>query len=211
MIQPRGKQIVVDVDTQKHFFDTSGIAVIRNCNRVLANIQKVVSWAQAKRIRVISTVQVFPTHYPYYGAISDINGQEKVSRTLLQRHTSFPADDQTDLMPRILDEYDQVILRKRCFDPFREPRADRMFSELRAEQFLIIGAVAEGAVKATVLGLLARHKNVTVLTDAVGYYNESRGNIVLRLMWVRGAKLIDTRALVSFSGQRLAAAHRIDY
>jgi len=197
MIQPRGKQIVVDVDTQKRFFDGSG-AVVRNCNRVLANIQKVVSWAQAKRVRVISTVQIFPAHFPYYGIISNINGQEKVSRTLLQRHTSFPADDCTDLMPRILDHYDQVILRKRCFDPFREPRADRMLSELQAEQFLIIGAVAEGAVKATVLGLLARHKNVTILTDAVGYYNKSRGSIVLRLMWVRGAKLISTEMLPDF-------------
>jgi len=195
MIQPTLKQIVVDVDTQKHFFDTSGIAVIHNRSGVLAGIQKVVGWAQTKRVRIISTVQVFPAHYPRYAATCDIDGQTKIGDTLLEKRTSFPADDCTDLMPRILDHYDQVILRKRCFDPFLEPRADRMLSELQPYEFLIIGAVAEGAVKATVLGLLARHKNVTIVTDAVGSYNKTRGNIVLRLMAVRGAKLISTDML----------------
>jgi len=69
-------------------------------------------------------------------------------------------------------EYDQVIFCKRCIDPFEEPRVDRMLTELEADEFILIGSLLEGAIKATALGLLARRKNVRVLVDAAGSNNK---------------------------------------
>ncbi|MHC4529859.1 MAG: cysteine hydrolase family protein, partial [Planctomycetota bacterium] len=103
---------------------------------------------------------------------------------------------------------DQVVLCKRCFDPFDEPRADRMLSELRADEFVLVGAVTEGAVKATALGLLGRGKNVTVLVDAVGSYSTAVGHTILRLIAERGGNLTDTRTFLGSSCLHLATAYR---
>jgi nicotinamidase-related amidase len=92
----------------------------------------------------------------------------------------------------ILEQYDQVILQKRCLDPFEEPRADRILTELEAKEFILIGALTEGAVKATALGLLARRKNVTILIDATGSRNKIAARFALRHMRAKGARIIDT-------------------
>ncbi|MHC4616569.1 MAG: cysteine hydrolase family protein [Planctomycetota bacterium] len=191
------KRIVVDVDTQRHFFTDRGTVCVRNHRQVLANILRVVNWARLQNIRMISTVQVLPGIYPYCKShIIELGPGEKIRYTLRKRYASFDAQDCTDLLPDILDRYDQLIFRKRCYDPFEEPRADRMLSELRADEFILIGALTEGAVKATAVGLLARQKNVTVLVDATGSYDKTTGEISLRVLAERGAKLIETHTFL---------------
>lgn len=204
MIRPiitlRWKPIIVDVDTQRHFFLNRGIVCVQNRWWVLANIRRVMAWARLKNIHMVSTVQIFPSNNPYLNLrIADTEGQKKISYTLRNRHASFDATDCTDLPLGILEQYDQVILHKRCFDPFKEPRADRILSELQADEFILIGATTEGAVRATALGLLARQKNVTVLVDATGSYDKITGEIALRQLRERGAKLIDTKTFLGYS------------
>ena len=208
IIASRRKRVIVDVDTQRHFFKNSGMVCVQNHRRVLANILRVVNWARLKHIRMISTVQIFPDKYPYSNTfIADIEGQRKIGYTFRKRYASFDAEDNTDLLPGILDQYDQVIFHKRCFDPFREPRADRMLSEVEADEFILIGALTEGAVKATALGLLSRHKNVTVLVDATGSYDMTIGQVTLRLLLERGGKLTDTRTFLDSACLQLAMVH----
>jgi nicotinamidase-related amidase len=204
MIMPiarlRRKYVLVDIDTQRHFFGGRGVVCVRNHRLVLANILRVIKWARLNHVRMISTVQVLPCHWPHCNSrLTDLEAQRKISYTFRKRYTSFDAEDRTDLLPQILDYYDQVIFEKRCFDPFEEPRADRMLSELEAKEFVVVGALAEGAVKATALGLLARHKKVTVLTDATGSYNRATGGVSLRILRERGAKLTDTHTFLCSS------------
>jgi nicotinamidase-related amidase len=200
IIASRRKRVIVDVDTQRHFFRNSGMVCVQNHRRVLANILRVVNWARLKHIRMISTVQIFPDKYPYsHTFIADIEGQRKISYTFRKRYTSFDAEDNTDLLPGILDQYDQLI--------FQEPRADRMLSEVEADEFILIGALTEGAVKATALGLLSRHKNVIVLVDATGSYDMTTGQVTLRLLLERGGKLTDTRTFLDSACLQLARVH----
>jgi nicotinamidase-related amidase len=74
-----------------------------------------------------------------------------------------------------------------------------MLSEFEADEFILIGAATEGAIRATALGLLARHKKVTVLIDATGSYDKRVGETTLRLLRERGAKLINTQRLLATS------------
>jgi len=200
MIMPafklRLRQIVVDVDTQTHFFRKDSSVCVRDHRRVLANVLRVVNWAQIRKVRRISTVQTFDGN-GYRHLFDHGSRPEKIGRTVRGRCHSFEASDCTDLLPGILDEYEQLIFYKRCFDPFKEPRADRMLSELLADEFILIGAAAEGAVKATALGLLSRGKRVTILTDAVGSYSKFKGQIAFRVILERGGNLIQTRQLLS--------------
>ena len=147
---------------------------------------------------MVSTVRVPDNNVCYRNSRgSDINGLEKIDFTLHKKRTLFDASNSTDLPIQILEEYDQAIFCKRCVDPFEEPRADRMLTELEADEFILIGSLAEGAIKATALGLLARRKNVRILTDAIVSSNRRKGNLALRHMLAKGAKLTDTQEFLS--------------
>jgi len=200
MIMPiitlRRKQVIIDVDTQRHFFLNTSMIRVQNHREVLNNIKKTVKWAQLKNVRMVSTLQLCDyEEYCRNFYLAD-ECQKKLSCTLFHKRTSIDATRSTDLSPTILEDYNQVIVHKRCFDPFEEPLVDRMLSELQAENFILIGATTEGAVKATALGLIRRRKNVTVLVDAVGSYNRYAGRVTLRLLWQRGAKLTTTNAFL---------------
>ncbi|HIJ70579.1 MAG TPA: cysteine hydrolase [Planctomycetes bacterium] len=211
MIRPvitlRRKRILIDVDTQQEIFLASGASCIRNHRRVLANIRRVMAWARLKNVRMISTARVYSNGTKdRTGCLDTAEGARKISYTIRPSRISFAADGCTDLPRDIFKNYDQVVLEKRNIDPFEEPRADRMLSELRANEFVLIGGTAEGAVKATALGLLARRKNVTILTDAVGSRDKAAAQIALRQVEAKGAKLAETKALLGSSHLRVVGA-----
>ena len=202
LVRARRRQILVDIDTQKDFLLAGGKACIGNHRRVLAHIRRVMAWARYRNVPIISTAEVHPNH----NSESEVNycldgsdGQKKIRYTLFKNRVSFPADGNTDLPRDMLRRYKQVILHKRCVDPFDEPRIDRLLSEVRANEFILIGTSLEGAVEATALGLLQRGKKVTVVVDAVGSHNKREAKLALRKMETKGAKLIETRRLAGVS------------
>ncbi|MFH1614775.1 MAG: cysteine hydrolase [Planctomycetota bacterium] len=210
IIRLRPRRILVDVDTQRDFLLAEGLVCVRNHRRVLANIRRVTAWARYNNIRIISTAQVYPENNgrKEHFCIDGTAGQRKISYTIRNNHISFVADGNTDLPRDILRSYDQVIFNKRSFDPFAEPRLDRLLSELRVDEVILMGVCTEDAIKATVLGLLHRGKKVTVVSDAVGSRNKSEGNLALRQMQAKGAKLIEAKALAGVSGLRVVGVCR---
>jgi nicotinamidase-related amidase len=211
----RRRRLIIDVDTQKDFLLANGSACVRNHRRVLQNIRRVMAWARMKNVRVISTKQVYdPGHsgnghgQPY--CIRGTEGCRKVPYTVRKNHITFVADGCTDLPRDILKTYDQVVLHKRCSNPFEEPRADRLLGDVQVNEFVVIGATTEDAVKHTVLGLLLRRKSVTVLVDAVGACDRGAAEIALRQMEAKGAKLAETKALLGSSSLRLVGVCACD-
>lgn len=204
-IPPNQKRVVVDIDTQRCFFPDNGETCFCNNGAVLDNIRRVITWTRLKHIYVVSTVQI-PANNSCRSNFrgSDINGLEKIGFTLLKRRTYFDASNSTDLPIGILEQYDQAIFCKRGVDPFKEPRADRMLTELEAAEFILLGSLVESAIKATALGLLARGKNVRVLVDATGSGNKRAAVLALRHMRAKGAKLTDTQTLLASSDLHLA-------
>jgi nicotinamidase-related amidase len=202
LIRARRKQVLLDISTQKDFFLGAGNACIKNHRRVLANVRRIMAWARARNIPVISTCEVYPNsngNGAVNYCIDGTEGQEKIRYTLLQRRISFPADGRGDLPQDVLRRYKQIILHKRCLDPFDEPRIDRLLSEVRANEFILIGASAEDSVQSAALGLLQRGKKVSVVVDAVGSHNKREGRLAIRKMGAKGARLIDTRRLAGLS------------
>ncbi len=205
LVRAKRKQILVDIDTQKDFLLAGGKACIGNHRRVLAHIRRVMAWARYRNVPIISTAEVHANHNGEAQVdycIDGTDGQKKIRYTLFNNRVSFAADGNTDLPRDILRRYKQVILHKRCTDPFIEPRIDRLLSEVRANEFIVIGISLEGAVGATVLGLLQRGRQVTVVVDAVGSHNKREAKLALRKMETKGAKLIETRRLAGVSHLR---------
>ena len=215
MIRPiltlRKKRIVVDVDTQKDFFLADGKACVRNHRRVLANIRRVMAWARRDQIRVISTVQCHnPNGHDGDVCLSGTPGVCKVPYTLRNRRFTFDSGDTTDFSRDLLQNNDQIILFKRTTDPFDEPRAERILTEAKASEFIVIGGSTETSVLYTVLGMLTRGKSVTVLIDAVGSSEKSVAEISLRKMKAKGAKLIESKTLLGHSSLRQVNACQCD-
>ncbi|MHC4071314.1 MAG: cysteine hydrolase family protein [Planctomycetota bacterium] len=209
LLESKRRHVLVDIDTQRDFLLAAGKACTNNHAEVLPNIRRVMAWARRRNIPIISTAEVHPNnnggslvHY----CLDGTTGQRKIRYTLLSNRASFPADTRGALPADLLQAHRQVILYKRCADPFDEPRIDRLFSEVLADEFILIGAGAEDAVVATALGLLHRGKNVRVVVDALGSHNTRMAKLALRKMKAKGAKLVKTRNLAGISHLRHAGA-----
>lgn len=210
MIRPiltlRKKRILIDVDTQRDFFLADGKMCVRNHRRVLANIRRVMAWARREHTRVISTalVHLETDHNTPYCLIGT-DGVRKLRYTLRYHHVVFDADDNTDLPRENVHDSVQIILNKRTIDPFDEPRAERILTETKANELIVIGGPTETAVLSTVLGLLARGKSVIVVYDAIGSLEKGVAEVALRKMQAKGARLLDTRSL--FGNSSLHQVH----
>lgn len=207
LLKKQRKHILVDIDTQRDFLSEWGNACILNREKVLANIRRVMAWARFKDVPIISTAEAHPNnngHNMFGYCLDGTDGQQKIRYTLLDNRISFPADDWNALPADLLLSYRQIILHKRCADPFEEPRIERLLSEMKADEFILIGVCAEDAVKAMALGLLHRGRKVRVVTDAVGSHTEKEAKLALRKMQAKGAKLIQTRDIAGVSHLRHA-------
>ena len=211
MIRPiltlRKKRILIDVDTQKDLFLAEGKVCVRNHRRVLANIRRVMAWARRDQVRIISTVQCHnPNGNDGDFCLSGTPGVCKIPYTLRNRRVTFDSGDTTDFSRDILQTNDQLILCKRTNDPFDEPRAERILTEARASEFVIIGGPAETSVLYTVLGLLTRGKSVTVIADALGSHEKSASEVALRKMQAKGARITDSKSLFGNSSLQIVHA-----
>jgi nicotinamidase-related amidase len=186
------RYLLIDIDTQRDFLLTGGDACVRNHRRISASIRRVMSWARRENIQIISINDVHGNNSIGNNdyCLDGTDGQKKIRHTLLSNRASFPADDSDFVPVDLFQKHRQVILHKRCIDPFDEPKIERLLSEVQADEFILIGVGAEDAVKATALGLLQRGKSVKVVVDALGSYNVREAKLALRKMKTKGAKLI---------------------
>ncbi|MEN8126455.1 MAG: isochorismatase family protein [Planctomycetota bacterium] len=215
MIRPiltlRKKRILIDVDTQKDLFLAEGKVCVRNHRRVLANIRRVMAWSRRDQVRMISTVQCHnPNGHDDDFCLLGTPGVCKIPYTLRNRRTTFDSSDTTDFPRDILQTKDQLILCKRTIDPFDEPRAERILTEAKASEFLIIGGPTETSVLYTVLGLLTRGKSVTVIVDALGSHEKSAAEVAIRKMQAKGARITDSKSLFGNSSLQLVNACECD-
>jgi len=188
--------LVIDINTQKDFLLAAGCACVRNHKEVLANINSVMAWVRREKVPVISIAEVYPNNNGESAigyCLDGTDGQKKLPCTLLRDRVSFPADNKNALPSDILLAYRQVILHKRCIDPFEEPRIERLLSEVKAKEFLLIGTGTEDAVRATAMGLLQRGKKVRIIVDALGSHNLREAKLALRKVQAKGAELVKTR------------------
>ena len=197
--------LLIDVDTQRDFLLPTGRACVRNQAEVLANIRRVIAWARLENVSVISTAEVYPNNNgcsEMSYCLDGTDGQKKISCTLLNNRVSFPADNKNSLPADLLLAYRQVILHKRCIDPFDEPRIERLLSEIEVDEFILIGPCTEFSVRATAMGLLHRGKKVRVIVDALGSQNTKEAKLALRKMQAKGAKLAMTKNVAGTSNFR---------
>jgi nicotinamidase-related amidase len=199
------RRIILDISTQRDLFLPDGKCCVANHRDILANIRRVVAYARRNGMPLLSLAEVYHNNNgcsePYY-CLDGTQGQKKIPYTLLNNRISFPADSTRSLPFDLFSDYRQVILHQRTTNPFDEPQIERLLSEIPVDEFIIIGCCAEESVKAAGLGLLQRGREVTVVTDAVGFHSDKEAKLSFRKIKAKGGWLTTTAKIAGKSHLR---------
>ena len=213
---PLWNRVLLDVCTQRDFLTPGCPLQVAHLHALIANLERVFDWVRSSGIAVVSLVEShrptepmrdFPQH-----CIDDTPGHEKLPFTLLSPRTIVETDNYLSLPPDLQANNRQLIFRKRTRDILSNPKADRFLTSWRPEEYIIVGVGLERAIRGLALGLLARHKTVTVVTDACGCWSTADAELVVRQLGAKQIRLttVDelTRPPVVVAKRRLLRLHR---
>jgi nicotinamidase-related amidase len=194
-------RVLIDICTQRDFLDPGAILQVANREAVLPSLERVFAWARRSRIGTFSSVESHRPFEPLAGfplhCIDGTPGQEKVSFTFIKPWILVEVDNTLALPPNLREEYHQLIFRKRAREVLSNPKADRFLTQLDADEFIIIGVGLERSIKTLALGLLARHKSVTVVSDACGYWSAADADLALRQSAAKGVRIVSSEELTA--------------
>ncbi len=194
--------VLVDLNTQRDFFDPSGACPVLEPQHLHRCLRRVVAWVKRYQIPVVSTMDAhrrmeFEFIASSAHCIEGTPGQSKLEFTLLPNHVYIAGDNTLAISIDLFRRHQQVIFPQRTNDLFANPKADRFMTQLKTNEFIVFGAVAEREVKAVVLGLLARNKRVSIVADGCGAWNRSECDLSLRQMSAKGADIISIDELLA--------------
>ena len=187
--------VTVDLNTQRDFCDREGALPVANLGEFIPALRRVIAWAKRNYAPVISSLHShrpleFPERDRPVHCVDGSNGQRKIPFTVFPLSTRIEFDNMLSVPLDLFRRYQQVMFRMRADDLLGNPKADRFLTQLPTEEYVIFGNAIECSIKALALGLLARHKKVTVVVDACGYWNKAAADLALRQMEAKGARLI---------------------
>jgi len=189
-------RVLVDVCTQRDYLEPGAILQVANRDEFLANLRLLFGWATATRVPVVSIIESHRPTEPINGSplhcIDGTLGQWKPNFTLLEPRILVEADNYLCLPPDLRKNYRQLLFRKRTRDVLSNPKTDRFLTQLRAQEFIIVGVGVERAIRGLALGLLARHKTVTVVRDACGYWSAADGELAILQLVAKGIRSAKT-------------------
>ncbi len=196
---PFWRRVLLDVCTQYDFLTPGSALQVANLDALVSHLRRVFEWASSSKIAVVSLVESHRPTEPIRGfslhCVDGTPGQEKLPFTLLAPRITVETDNFLSLPPDLPENNRQVIFRKRTRDILSNPKADRFLTLMRPDEYIIVGAGLERAIRGLALGLLARHKTVTVVTDACGYWSSADAELVLRQLGAKEIKLTTVEEL----------------
>ncbi len=182
---------LIDLNTQHDFFDPAGATPVVYAEGLRTPLRRVVAWMKRNHIPVVSTMQTHRHRDTQpERCIAGTPGHTKIDYTLLPSRIFVAGDNTLAIATDLFRRYQQVIFPKRSLDLFANPKADRFLTQVRVDEFIVFGALCEQDVKAVTLGLLARNKKVSVISDACGCWNQMEADLSLRQVEAKGATLL---------------------
>lgn len=203
--------VFLDIGTQRDYLQADGARRIANADIATANIKHLVALARWARIPTLSCIDAFR---PKDVSASDLNccrqgtpGQRKIGFTILPDHVRIESDNCLCVPLDLFKHVQQAILTKRHPDPFTNPKIDRLLTEMPARRFVVFGVSLDETLRLLVLGLMLRHRPVSVIPDACGFWNEAEAEMVLRQLSAKGVEMISTADYVQNGLKELRSRH----
>lgn len=210
--RPTFDRILIDLNTQFDFLLPGGAMPVANRSTALPNIRRLMNWARLQEVPIISSLEAHRIGESLHGlpphCIDRSPGQRKLPFTLMPKRILVMGDNTTDLPSDPFRRYQQIIFTKRNVDFLSNPKADRLINSIGVDHFIIFGISAAHCVKAMVLGLIAQHNHVVVVTDACGWWSHSDAEHSFRQMDAKGAVLVSTEELVTGAAEERIRTQR---
>ena len=206
------RRVLIDICTQNDYLQTGAILQVTNQKDLIPNLHRIFAWARSQHVALVSIIESHRPTEPLNGTdlhcVDGTNGQQKPEYTLFEPRLLVEADNSLSLPPDLTKHYRQLLFRKRARDILGNPKADRFLTHLQPEEFILFGVGLERTIRGLALGLLARHKKVTVISDACGVWNPADAELVLRQLAAKGIRLVTTAALTAPPPAKPASAPR---
>ena len=187
------ERVFVDSDTQHDFIDPAGRLYIPGSIEIHDALRRLIRFAEARHIPVLSPVDEHPQDDPEFTQFSPhcvrgTPGQRKLPFTLLGRVLTVPAEATLPApATKLLADYDQLVFPKRAFSVFTNPNFGRVIDGLDVGEFVVFGVALDYCVREVALGLLDRGRSVTVVRDAVRAITPQGERETTRLLAASGA------------------------
>jgi nicotinamidase/pyrazinamidase len=181
------KTVYVDVDTQFDFMVPSGALYVSGAERVIPAIAALNRHAAGSGSTVISTTDAHLEndeefhHWPAH-CVEGTLGQKKPPETLLDKQAVVPwRESVTDITGA-----QQIIVKKRVLDAFRNPNLAAVLNLLQADRYVLYGVVTEICVACAAEGLQKLGKPVELVSDAVKAIKQGEADEMIRNFRERG-------------------------
>lgn len=188
--------VFVDLCSQRDYLTADGAHPCGNADQVRANLKRLMAVARWAKVPILSCVDARRPEEVRGLRCADCvigtPGQRKLPFSILPSHILVDSDNCLCVSLDILTAHQQAILAKNHRDPFTNPKFDRLLTELPTRQFVLFGVALENAVRLVALGLLLRHRHVTVVHDACGWWNQEEAHMALRQLEAKGCHVVST-------------------
>ena len=200
MFDAREMDIFVDMCTQRDYLATDGACPSHNATLIHSNLKRLMALARWAKIPTLSCVDARRPEdvrgLPRPHCVIGTAGQRKLTFSVMPDHVLVESDNCLCISLDILKQHQQAILTKEHRDPFTNPKLDRLLTELPTRRFVVFGMLLESSIRLLTLGLMLRHRRVTLVNDACGWWDPEEGEMTMRQLAAKGCELTTTNALI---------------
>jgi nicotinamidase/pyrazinamidase len=198
------------VDVQADFMLPGGKLYVPGAEKLIPNIQRLVSSALASGALVVSSGDAHAPNDPEFArfpphCVARTPGARILPQALGPCVCTVPNDASRKLPADILS-CPQILLEKQTLDVFDNPHTAEIVDLLGADaEYVVFGVVTEFCVRCAAKGLLHRGRKVSVVTDAIETLNAEDSHRALDELQSLGAHLItieDALALLPAAAAR---------
>lgn len=196
------RKVFWEVDAQADFMLPGGKLYAPGAEKLIPNIKRLVSAAVRSGSLLVSSGDAHPEGDPEFKqfpphCLRATPGARIIPEGLAARYCTIPNDASRPLPNDALD-CPQVIFEKQTLDVFDNLHAAELVERLPEDaEFFVFGVVTEYCVKCAAKGLLARHRKVAVVKDAIEALDAVAGRAALEELQSLGARLISTDEAVA--------------
>jgi nicotinamidase/pyrazinamidase len=205
------KKVFWEVDAQADFMLPGGKLYAPGAEKLIPNIERLVAAAVDSGSLLVSSGDAHPEGDPEFErfpphCLAGSAGARIIPEGLAANFCTVPNDRSRPLPSHVLS-FPQVIFEKQTLDVFDNPHASALVDRLPADaEYVVFGVVTEYCVQCAVKGLLARHRKVAIVKDAIEALDEEAGRATLVELQSLGARLISTEEAVTAVGARVQPA-----
>jgi nicotinamidase/pyrazinamidase len=191
------KLVFWQVDVQADFMLPGGKLYVPGAEKLIPNIQRLVSAAVENGAMLVSSGDSHPENDPEFETfpphcLRGTPGARILPEGMTENFRTIPNEASHHLPPDIL-RCPQVIFEKQTLDVFDNPHAGELVERIGSDaEYVVYGVVTEYCVRLAAKGLLERGRKVAIVTDAIEALDPEDGRRALDELQALGARLITT-------------------